>query len=108
MATISWKNNTDGIWATPADWSTGVLPGSADTAVLSSATAHTVTHDATTNDTITSLIATTDMLAMTGGSLTIKSAATLGAGLNENNGVLTFDGASTVAGLFSFTGGTVI
>jgi hypothetical protein len=108
MATISWKNNADGTWATAADWSTGVLPGAADTAVLSSASAHTVTHDATTNDTITSLIATSDTLAMTGGSLTIKSTATLGAGLTENNGVLTFDGASTIAGRFSFTGGTVI
>jgi hypothetical protein len=43
MATITWTSTTGGDWSTAANWQGGVVPGSADDAVLSLSTTMTIT-----------------------------------------------------------------
>jgi hypothetical protein len=106
MATATWTPNANGNWGTAADWSTGVLPGAADTATLASTAAHTVTYS-TGTDTVTSIVATTDRLAVTGGSLSVTKTASFGAGLSITAGALAFAGNTSVATLFAETGGSI-
>jgi len=39
---ITWINAGGGNWTTPANWSTGTLPGPADDAVINTAAAATI------------------------------------------------------------------
>src|SRR3978361_755875 len=104
MATVTWTLGADGNWSTTSNWTPSHIPGTGDVAVLTSATAHTVTHDSGA-DTISSLLATNDTLTVSGGSLSITKTATFGAGLSETDGVLSFGGNASVAGPFQQTGG---
>jgi hypothetical protein len=106
MAAVTWKPNANGNWSTAADWSTGALPGVSDTATLSSAAAHTVTYSTGTN-TVSSIVATTDRLAVTGGSLSVTATASFAAGLSLTGGAIAFGGNTTVATIFAATGGSI-
>ena len=76
-------------WSTPGNWSTGVLPGPADAALISSNVA--VTHATTANDSIATLtINSLNSLNVSGGSLTVSGVTTLG-------GTLTVSGTGSAA-----------
>ena len=108
MAVISWKYNTDGSWSNAANWSGGTLPGAADDVMLATLSPHTITHS-TGNDQIHNLTATTDSLAVTGGTLSISGTASFGRNLAISAGTLSFQGASvSVAGTFAGTSGEIM
>jgi hypothetical protein len=48
-ANASWNNPAGGVWSNPANWSTGVVPGSSDQASITLAGSYTVTLDANAN-----------------------------------------------------------
>jgi hypothetical protein len=55
--TDSWKTAASGNWDTPADWSTGVVPGASDTACITVAGTYTVTYQPTSGaETVDSLV----------------------------------------------------
>ena len=106
MAAITWKPNANGYWTAAANWSGGVVPGSADAVTLTSAAAHTIYFN--TTDTVTSLSSTNDLLAVQGGTLTVSSTLALAGGLTETGGVLNLSGTSnTIAGPVSISAGDV-
>ncbi|MCX7384344.1 MAG: hypothetical protein NT133_23650, partial [Alphaproteobacteria bacterium] len=106
MATISWMLGTGGAWDQQANWVGGVAPGSADTAVISTAAAATVVVGAG-NFTVGRLItAATDTFSISGGNWTDNGASTLGGAFALSSGSATFNGATRIFGAASITGGT--
>jgi len=97
LSTISWKYNTDGNWSNAANWSGGVLPGAADTVVLDTLSAHTITFGSITA-TIGALSAITDTLRLSSGSLSILGTASFGQNLNANGGTLSLTGSVSGVG----------
>jgi RHS repeat-associated protein len=69
-ATVSWVG-ASGDWNTPANWSTGALPGTNDDAVINTGPAITVTHSTGTH-TIRSL-QSQQAFTLSGGSLTVSN-----------------------------------
>ena len=83
-----------------------LLPGAADDVVIDVAGAQTVTHRSGTN-TINSLsILGDDMLAVTGGSLTVANSFSAAAATSVSGGTLTLNGVSSMASLAQ-SGGTL-
>ena len=108
MAVISWKYNTDGSWSNAANWSGGALPGAADDVMLATLSPHTITHSSG-NDQIHNLTATTDSLAITGGTLSISGTASFGQNLQVSAGTLSLQGTSaSVGGSFTGTSGQIL
>lgn len=104
-ATVFWTNPDGGDWATPGNWSTGALPGSADDVVIDLPGPLTVTHS-TGADVIRSLTSRDDV-ALTGGSLALAAPSLLGSALVVSGGTLTGGGDVTVDGMLTWTGGTL-
>jgi hypothetical protein len=91
-------------WATPANWSGGALPGSGNTALISSGFA--VLHPSG-NDTVAALTVNAgNSLDVSGGSLTVNGATTVGGSLAVSGGTLVLNGTSSVATL-GVTGGAL-
>ncbi|MDP2822279.1 MAG: YDG domain-containing protein [Sulfuritalea sp.] len=91
-------------WATPANWSGGAVPGSGNTALISSGFA--VAHP-TGNDTIAALTVNSgNSLNVSGGSLTVSGATTVGGSLAVSGGTLVLNGTSSVQTL-GMTGGVL-
>jgi hypothetical protein len=109
MSTISWKLNINGTWSNAADWSGGVLPGAGSDVVLDTRSFHTITFASTAGSTtIHSLTADTDLLSVTGGTLTILAGAVFDQGLTLTGGELALQGTTaSVAGTFTDTAGYV-
>ena len=108
MAVISWKYNTDGSWSNAANWNGGALPGAADDVTLATLSYHTITHSSG-SDQIHNLTATTDSLAVTGGTLSIAGTASFGRNLTLSTGTLSLQGTSaSVTGTFNGTSGELI
>ena len=107
MASVSWKNNADGNWATASNWSTGIVPGSSDDVTISTASLHTITYSAGT-DNVLSLSISNDILSITGGALTVLGNATISGAVNQSAGTLEFAGLnSQITGELTKTAGTV-
>ncbi len=86
-ATVSWTGGS-GDWSTPANWSTGALPGPDDDVSISPAgTSVTVTHSSGT-DTVKSLVSQC-AFQLTGGSLTVSNTV-------QVNGTFTLAGGTLV------------
>ncbi|MDE2575030.1 MAG: Hint domain-containing protein [Rhodospirillales bacterium] len=79
MATISWNAATSADWAVVADWAGGVLPGTADTALLASTGAYPVTIASTESFAIGALAQQSGRLSLLG-VLDIATASTIAAG----------------------------
>jgi len=105
-AVVNWVGGTS-FWDVATNWgSNPLLPGAADDVFINVAGAQTVTYRSGTN-TINSLsIVGDDMLAVTGGSLTVASSFSAGAATSLSGGTLTLNGASTMAS-FAQSGGTL-
>lgn len=103
--TISWGVNTDGNWATSADWTPRRLPNSTDNVLINTANLHTITHSKGA-DTVNSLTVGNDNLVISGGSLTINSTSSFAHALTVSGGTLALTGPATTAA-FTQSGGTV-
>ncbi len=81
--TVIWKNGISGTWQTMSDWTPSVVPGSADSVLITSAGTYTVTDALTT--TIYSLATEANAtLDITGGTFTITD----GTGSGTNAGTI--------------------
>ena len=105
-ATVNWVGGTS-FWDIATNWgSNPLLPGALDDVVINVAGAQTVTFRSGTN-TINSLaIIGDDMLAVTGGSLTVANSFGAGAATSLSGGTLTLNGVSSMAS-FTQSNGTL-
>lgn len=100
MATIDWGSAAGGDWATAADWSGGVKPGSADTADIAKSGTYTVTVDsADAADDVNLDSADATLAVNSGGVLKVGSTLDVTAGaLQLNSGGTISGGVLTVGG----------
>lgn len=105
MPTIRWNVDANGDWADAADWDLGRLPASGDDVEIDTADPHTINHR-TGTDTIHTLAVGNDHFVVSGGSLKITSTASFVHLLTVSGGTLELDGAATV-GRFNQGAGTV-
>ena len=105
-AVINWLGGSS-FWDIATNWgSNPLLPGLADDVVINVAGAQTVTHRSGTN-TINSLsILGDDVLAVTGGSLTVANTFSAAAATSIGGGTLTLNGVSGMLSLAQ-SGGTL-
>jgi hypothetical protein len=106
LATVHWINPTAGVWADPASWSTGAVPGPNDDVVLDAPGNGTVIHPAG-DDTVHSLTGT-NSLVLSGGSLRLAAASTFDGPLDLVGGTLATGGMLTVNGPLLWTAGTML
>jgi IPT/TIG domain len=105
LSAVSWTGDAgDNNWDTPGNWSTDTVPGSGDDVTIDIAA--NVVHSDNVNDSINSLT-TTEPLTISGGTLSIASASTIGGALTINGGTLTGTGDVSVSGLVTLTSGTL-
>jgi fibronectin-binding autotransporter adhesin len=105
LVTDKWIGTSSADWgASAANWSAG-LPTSADNVVIGTKTVLTVTFSGADTYTIHSLVVGDDVFDMSGGSLTITTAASLADGFAQTGGTLTAGGTVTVDGTGTLTGG---
>ena len=93
---------------TPSNWSSGVIPGSSDDAVIA-ISGITVTHSGSATDAVNSLtISATDAgLNLSNGSLGMTTTSSIAGSLTMTGGTLSPSGILTVGGSFSWTDGTI-
>jgi len=110
-ATFNWAGGTS-FWDIVTNWSSNppanppALPGLGDDVVINLAGAQTVTHRLG-NDTVNSIeIDGANMLAVTGGVLTVANSFSAAATTTLSAGTLTLNGISTMASL-TLSGGTL-
>jgi fibronectin-binding autotransporter adhesin len=77
---VSWKYNLNGLWSNAAYWTGGAVPGAGNNVLLDTLSSHTITF-ASGAGTVQALTAVTDLLDVTGGTLSVLGTATLSAGL---------------------------
>ena len=105
LSAVSWTGaGGDNNWDTPSNWSTDSVPGSADDVTIN--VAADVVHSSNVTDSIHSLTST-QPLTISGGTLSITSASTIGGALTISGGTLTGTGDLTVGGLVTLTAGTL-
>ncbi len=101
-ATVSWIG-TIGDWNTPANWSTGALPGATDDVTIDAGGSQTVTCASGAHN-ISSVQCQEDFV-LSGGSLTIANATQFAASFSQSSGVLSGSGDVTLSGAFTWTSG---
>jgi hypothetical protein len=102
-ALVSWTgagNSFD--WDTPSNWSTGVIPGSADDVVISQ-TGITITHTSGNYDSVNSLTSAAS-LSLSSGALSIGQDSSIGGSFTISSATLSSSGNLTVSGLFTLSG----
>ena len=105
LSAVSWTGGAgDNNWDTPGNWSTDTVPGSGDDVTIDIAA--NVVHSDNVTDSINSLTST-EPLTISGGTLSIASASTIGGALTINGGTLTGTGDVSVSGLVTLTSGTL-
>jgi len=77
LSTVSWSSAVGGSWNTPGNWSTGVVPTSADTVFVNQP--GNIQISLSGNVSVSSLSLSGDNLQITGGSLSISGASSIGA-----------------------------
>jgi hypothetical protein len=107
MASVSWQNNADGLWSVGANWSSGVVPGSADQVSISVSAAHTITY-ASGSSTISTLYTNSlATLAITGGSLNVSGYSTLYGTISQSAGTFALGPDTYIGNTYAQTGGTL-
>ncbi len=105
---VSWVTDADSYWEIVPNWSSNpLLPGALDdvTIGVGGATVRTITHW-TGTDTINSL-SCNENIALSGGSLSISQASSIGGQLLLSSGTFTGAGDLTVTGGINWTDGTM-
>ena len=102
-----WTGLGDGFtWSDLNNWGGNQAPTSADDVVIASAGSTLIVNSG--SYAVKSLsLGSGRSLSIAGGTFTVGSASTLGAGLSLSSGTLTLNGATTVAGAFNLSGGTL-
>ena len=105
LTAVSWTGDAgDNNWDTAKNWSPVGVPGSgADVTINIPAN---VVHSDNVADSINSLTST-EPLTISGGSLSIAAASTIGGALTISGGTLTGTGDVTVSGLATLSSGTI-
>ncbi len=110
-ADISWNNPAGGSWGTASNWNPAMVPGAADTALITLAGTYTVTLNVSA--TVASLTlggATgTQTLSNTAQTLTLNGASAISANgvYAQSGGTLTGAGTLAVNGTVNWSGGTM-
>jgi IPT/TIG domain len=105
LSAVTWTGGAgDNNWDSPGNWSTDSVPGSGDDVTINIAA--NVVHSNSVTDSINSLTST-EPLTISGGTLSIASASTIGGALTITGGTLTGAGNVTVSGLLTLTAGTL-
>jgi RHS repeat-associated protein len=106
LSTVDWINAAGGDWSVGANWSTGTVPGTGDTAIISGLDSGAQVTYSTGTSTVDSIEASSP-LAVTSGTLTVSSSSDIsGANLTISGGTLTTDGTLSVNSL-SYSGGDI-
>jgi hypothetical protein len=105
LSAVTWTGGGgDNNWDTPANWNTDSVPGSGDDVTINIAA--NVVHSNDVDDSINSLTST-EPLTISGGTLSIASASTIGGALTISGGTLTGAGNVSVSGLVTLASGTL-
>ncbi|MDA1277644.1 MAG: putative Ig domain-containing protein [Verrucomicrobia bacterium] len=110
-ATVSWINTNSGSWGTPANWSSGAVPGAADDVLITNGGTYTVTVNV--NATVASLrvggSSGTQTLVIPSSTLILNGASLLDTNCKFafSGGTLAGSGDVTVTGTLTWTGGTM-
>src|SRR5262249_29349500 len=104
--TVTWINPGGGDWDTPANWSTGAVPGPDDDAVIDIA-GITVTHATGANDSAHS-VASQASIILSSGSLSFAADSAIHGDLLVTNGTLGGAGSLTMDGVVTWSGGTMM
>src|SRR5258707_412628 len=86
--TVNWINAAGGTLNTPANWSTGNVPGPNDDAVISTAAAATISLTGGTITVHSLTTAANDMLSLTGGALILAGNSSFSGAVTLANGGL--------------------
>ena len=101
LSAVTWTGGAgDNNWDTAANWSTDSVPGSGDDVTINIAA--NVVHSDNVTDSINSLTST-EPLTISGGTLSIASASTIGSTFTITGGTLTGTGDVSVSGLVTLT-----
>ena len=107
---LRWINPAGGNWSNPTNWSTGVVPGTNNSVLISDGNMYTVVLDvnATVNTLTLGGSTGTQILSDSTNNLTVSSAANVNAGGVLLIGGGTFSGASSInsGGVLDWAGGT--
>jgi large repetitive protein len=104
LSAVTWTGSAgDNNWDTPQNWSTDSVPGSGDDVTIDIAA--NIVHSDNVSDSINSLTSN-QPLTISGGTLSIASASTIGA-LTISGGTLTAAGEVSVSGLVTLDNGTL-
>jgi hypothetical protein len=104
--TIFWNIDTNGDWATAADWSTGKLPAASDNVGINTDTLHTISFSEL-SATVLSLTVGNDDFSLSSGTLTIKNLASFANQLSLSGGTLSIGGQGAAVGSFVQQGGAL-
>ncbi len=105
-ATVSWNVDSDGFWDDGANWSSGTVPQTGDTVIIDRPAA-TVTVTYRTGTTSINSLTSSEAFVLSGGTLTINSAATLSSTFTQSGGILSGSGSVSVSGLLTWSGGSM-
>ncbi len=88
-ATVTWINPGGGDWDTPANWSTGAVPGAGDDVVINALNAGAgVTHSQRTTDTVNSITAAAPISISGFGTLSVTGSFSDSSAISLANGTL--------------------
>jgi hypothetical protein len=105
--TDGWAGPSEGAWETPGNWSTGKVPGAADTVCIPAKTNVQISGEVTSR---AGVIDSEGMLEISRGTLELtRSSATsrVASMIIQNRGVLAGAGNLDISGSLSWTGGTM-
>jgi hypothetical protein len=86
LAVVQWLPNTDGFWDVPGNWSSGSVPGVNDDVIIDRGAANPQITVRSGSPTVKS-IQSTELLALTGGTLTVSQSI-------QGTGTVKFDGGT--------------
>ncbi|MGA2496664.1 MAG: hypothetical protein ABSH20_02925, partial [Tepidisphaeraceae bacterium] len=104
LASISWISDAGGFWDDPANWSGGVVPGPGDDVVISRAANPAVT--IRTGVSVDSLDSENG-LSLTAGALTVATDSVIAGIFTFSGGTLNASGPLTISGTATWTGGDI-
>ncbi len=102
---VRWTNPAGGDWATPSNWSTGIVPGPADDVLINVPAGVTITHSGGTH--AVHSLTSNGTLLLNGGTLDLDAASAVNNPLLLDGGTLTGFGDLTVNDLLIWTAGTM-
>ncbi|MGA2232463.1 MAG: hypothetical protein ABSH22_16330, partial [Tepidisphaeraceae bacterium] len=111
LSTDTWTSAVSGNWNVPGNWSTGLVPGSGDNAVIAVPGVTVTVSDAEAASSVTVTVSNPSSpptLAITGGSLSVGTSSEIDGGFTLSGGALFIGGGTlTLTGNSVFSGGAI-